>query len=83
MRPLDDEKEGLRSPSPTYELEEGCCRGRRRHEGKGIRRLIRALAIFGVIFVGYKALVQCVKIRYRLGQYELSEVCLLSYHLFC
>jgi len=71
----DDEKQALHSSTPC-ELDERCCCYRR--EGKGIRKLIKILAIFGVMFIGYKALVQCVRIRYKTGRHELSEKAIIS-----
>ena len=74
----DDEKQGsVRSSSPC-ELNERCCRHHR--EGKGIRRLIKILAVLGVMFIGYKALVRCV--RYKFGRHELSEVCVFFFSFF-
>ena len=80
----DDEKEGLpvRSSTPCeleLDSDERCCHHRR--GGKRIRRLIEILAILGVMFIGYKALVKCVLLRYKV-RHELSEVCACSTTFF-
>jgi hypothetical protein len=82
--PFQDEKPGLWSPSPSQLEERSCCRhgGNHRRERRG--KFLKALAILGTIFIGYKTLVECVRITYGIypkrARHEISEVCLLQHH---
>lgn len=76
--PFYDEKQGLRPPTPP-ELEERCCHGGHHRHNRRWGRLIKALAFLGTIFIGYKTLVECVRIKYGIYHgHELSEKAIIS-----